>query len=91
MPCHASELVEVPPFSSLFINSSALNKALIMNRIENIRCSNCGSPAERHHLEQSLVRTQCAYCDYLMITCSETGRVIEAYAPGLSLEQLICH
>ncbi|WP_110985329.1 replication restart DNA helicase PriA [Acaryochloris thomasi] len=61
-----------------------------MTRIENIRCSNCGSPAERHHLEQSLIRTQCAYCDYLMITCSKTGKVIEAYAPGLSLEQLVC-
>lgn len=61
-----------------------------MNRIENIRCSNCGNPAERHHLEKSLLRTQCAYCDYLMITCGKTGRVIEAYAPGLSLEQLVC-
>jgi uncharacterized paraquat-inducible protein A len=47
-------------------------------------CPNCGSPAERHHLEQEqLTRTQCPRCDYLMITCTQTGRVIEAYAPGI--------
>jgi uncharacterized Zn finger protein len=62
----------------------------MMNQIETVRCPNCGQPAERHHLERSLVRTQCAYCDYLLITCSESGKVIESYAPGLSLEQLVC-
>lgn len=47
-------------------------------------CSNCGHPSERHHLEsQHLVRTQCSHCDYLLITCSLTHRVIESYAPGL--------
>lgn len=55
-----------------------------MNTITQIYCPNCGSHAERHYLRPSqLIRTQCAACDYLMITCSETGRVIEAYAPGL--------
>lgn len=50
-----------------------------------ICCPNCGHPeAERHHLHQEmLIRTQCAACDYLMITCAESGNVIEAYAPGL--------
>jgi hypothetical protein len=48
-----------------------------------VRCPNCGSPAERHHLNtERLTRTQCAVCDYLMVTCSLTARVIEAYAPG---------
>lgn len=61
-----------------------------MNRIESIRCPNCGSPAERHFVEHDLIRTQCAHCDYLMITCAKTGKVIEAYAPGLSLDTLIC-
>ena len=47
-------------------------------------CPNCGSPAERHLiLDRSLVRTQCATCDYLLITCQKTGKVIESYAPGI--------
>lgn len=49
-----------------------------------IRCPNCGNHGERHHLvSDQLTRTQCSICDYLMVTCSRTGRVIEAYAPGL--------
>lgn len=49
-----------------------------------IRCPNCGSHAERHYLlETQLTRTQCPACDYLMITCSVTGNVVEAYSPGL--------
>lgn len=53
-----------------------------------VHCPNCGSQAERHytHADQT-IRTQCSTCDYLMITCSTTGRVLEAYAPGLSLLQ----
>ena len=53
--------------------------------IQTVHCPNCGKSAERHHLqEQQLTRTQCSGCDYLMITCQRTGRVIEAYAPGIS-------
>ncbi|XGV99893.1 MAG: zinc ribbon domain-containing protein [Leptolyngbya sp. BL-A-14] len=49
-----------------------------------IHCPNCGSPAERHYLTSDhLTRTQCSACDYLMVMCSQTGRVIEAYAPGV--------
>lgn len=49
-----------------------------------IRCPNCGSHAERHFIEDSqLTRTQCPSCDYLMITCSQTAKVIEAYSPGI--------
>lgn len=52
--------------------------------ISTIYCPNCGSLAERHHLASShLTRTQCEVCDYLMVTCDRTGRVIEAYAPGV--------
>jgi len=51
---------------------------------QTIRCPNCGSHAERHYLESNkLTRTQCSICDYLMITCSVTGKVVEAYAPGI--------
>ncbi len=55
-----------------------------MNVVEKVRCPNCGNFAERHHLiDKRLVRTQCSACDYLMITCGITGKVIEAYAPGI--------
>ena len=56
-----------------------------MQTIQAVRCPNCGSFAEREYLSShQLIRTQCPSCDYLMILCSETNRVIEAYAPGLS-------
>jgi hypothetical protein len=52
----------------------------------NIPCPNCGASAERCFITpQSLLRTQCGNCDYLLITCSRTGRVIESYAPGVCL------
>ncbi len=52
--------------------------------VQAVRCPNCGSHAERHHIATgNLVRTQCPTCDYLMITCSRTGNVVEAYAPGI--------
>lgn len=34
------------------------------------------------------MRTECGSCDYLMVLCEETGRVIEAYAPGLEFSSL---
>lgn len=49
-----------------------------------VNCPNCGGHASRLFLsKEELVRTQCPHCDYLMITCSNTGNVVEAYAPGL--------
>jgi Fe-S-cluster-containing dehydrogenase component len=49
---------------------------------QSICCPNCGSrQAERHYLD-GIVRTQCIDCDYLLISCSVTARVIEAYIPG---------
>jgi hypothetical protein len=52
---------------------------------QSIRCPNCGSPGERLYLlNQQLIQTQCPACDYLLITCSRTGNVVEAYAPGIS-------
>lgn len=49
-----------------------------------VRCPNCGSYAEREQiLNHHIVQTQCPACDYLMITCSKTNKVIEAYAPGI--------
>ena len=55
--------------------------------IQKIRCPNCGSEGERHYVSESQVtRTQCPTCDYFMLSCTRTGRVIEAYAPGIYLE-----
>ncbi|WP_225880424.1 replication restart DNA helicase PriA [Anabaenopsis elenkinii] len=57
-----------------------------MNTFQKIHCPNCGSDAERHYINDShLTRTQCPTCDYLMISCTLTGKVIEAYAPGISV------
>jgi ribosomal protein S27E len=49
---------------------------------QQIRCPNCGSHAERI-FSNHLTKTQCDTCDYLMLTCEHTGRVVEAYAPGI--------
>ncbi len=55
-----------------------------MRTVYQICCPNCGSPAERHYIHtHSLVQTQCPACDYFIVTCADTGKVIEAYAPGL--------
>jgi uncharacterized Zn finger protein len=55
-----------------------------MYQIQKIRCPNCGSQGERHYVTSSqITRTQCQTCDYLMINCTRTGKVIEAYAPGV--------
>lgn len=52
-------------------------------------CPNCGSPAERHRIDdRSVTRTQCRTCDYLLITCQKTGKVIEFYAPGIEARVL---
>ncbi|MBD2609065.1 replication restart DNA helicase PriA [Scytonema hofmannii FACHB-248] len=55
-----------------------------MQIVQKIRCPNCGSEGERYYISDSqLTRTQCPTCDYLMISCTLTGKVIEAYAPGI--------
>jgi predicted RNA-binding Zn-ribbon protein involved in translation (DUF1610 family) len=52
--------------------------------IQSIRCPNCGSLAEREYItSRQIIQTQCPACDYLMILCSRTIKVIEAYAPGI--------
>lgn len=53
---------------------------------QQIRCPNCGSHAERlfftNNKNNQITQTACPVCDYLMINCTVTGRVLEAYAPG---------
>jgi uncharacterized paraquat-inducible protein A len=55
--------------------------------LEIVRCPNCGSLAERYY-SPTQQKLQCEHCDYLLTTCAQTGRVIEAYAPGLNAARL---
>jgi phage FluMu protein Com len=61
-------------------------KGLKMATKQTVRCPNCGTLAERSYTRQ-IIQTQCHRCDYLMITCSVTGKVVEAYAPGISVHR----
>ncbi len=55
-----------------------------MQTVQKIHCPNCGSEGERYYIsDRQLTRTQCQNCDYLMVCCTLTGKVIEAYAPGI--------
>lgn len=67
-----------------------------MHTAQVIHCPNCGAPAERkiwrdqeqkspQPTDQLIVETTCRTCDYLMIMGLSSGRVIEAYAPGVSM------
>ncbi len=49
------------------------------------RCPNCGAYGERTYYNQ-LTKTECHSCDYLMITYTKTGQVVEAHAPGIYFE-----
>jgi rubredoxin len=60
-----------------------------MNCQHQVACPNCGRQAQRIFVRDSqIVRTQCSSCDYLLILSSETGRVLEAYSPGISVHTL---
>lgn len=52
-----------------------------------VHCPNCGALAERWHYSDR-TKTECGVCDYLMVTCPQTGNVIEAQAPGLYASNL---
>ena len=61
----------------------------ISTTVQKVHCPTCGSMAERHYAhDASTLRTQCSKCDYLMVSCATTGRVIEAYAPSFSPSML---
>ncbi len=60
-----------------------------MRITQTVRCPNCGSHAKRSYLTNNqIIQTSCSTCDYLMVNCSRTGKVFEAYAPGIALP---CH
>ncbi|MCC0176300.1 hypothetical protein I4641_04830 [Waterburya agarophytonicola K14] len=54
-----------------------------MTKTQTIHCPNCGDRATRSVIDNSIKRTACESCDYLLIQCFKTGKVIEAYAPGI--------
>ena len=59
-----------------------------MIKQQTIYCPNCGDRAERHQCsETNIIRTSCYHCDYLLVQCSKTARVIEAYAPGINFKK----
>jgi hypothetical protein len=60
--------------------------------IQSVRCPNCGKFAERLYLPLiAQVQTQCAACDYLLISCTRTGKVLEAYYPGINFQHSLEH
>ena len=59
-----------------------------MIKTQRIYCPNCGARAEKHFCsDTNIVRTSCYSCDYLLVQCSKTAKVIEAYAPGINFIQ----
>ena len=66
-----------------------------MDTIHAVSCSNCGSSATRRHFTSNeaiysccprgrVMQTECPVCDYLMVMCSLSGSVIEAYDSSTS-------
>ena len=56
-----------------------------MRITQKVRCPNCGNHAERNYLTKNqITQTSCPTCDYFMVNCSRTGKVVEAYAPGIA-------
>jgi len=71
-------------FSTFLIRLIHRKIGFKMRITQEVRCPNCGSHAERlYSIKTHITQTQCPVCDYLMINCSRTGKVVEAYAPGL--------
>ncbi|WP_019507937.1 hypothetical protein [Pleurocapsa sp. PCC 7319] len=60
-----------------------------MIKTQSIHCPNCGDRATRHFTDNSIIRTSCRSCDYLLVQCAKTGKVIEAYAPGIDSSSLV--
>lgn len=52
---------------------------------QKVNCPNCGCDAEKiKNFTKNITEIACPECDYLLVKYSDTGRVKEAYAPGLS-------
>lgn len=55
-----------------------------MSQTQIIHCPNCGDRATRQITDNDIQRTACRSCDYLLVQCAKTAKVIEAYAPGFN-------
>ncbi|WP_110986629.1 replication restart DNA helicase PriA [Acaryochloris thomasi] len=70
-----------------------------MKNTHNVCCPNCGDrSASRRYFTSADARKckgglvsqiECPACDYLMVTCTEDGRVLEAYSSGLPAPSFI--
>ncbi|BAY83534.1 hypothetical protein NIES267_30230 [Calothrix parasitica NIES-267] len=71
-----------------------------MQEKQMVRCPNCGKLARRERFnkllsdylnssEKAVIKTECKSCDYLMIMGSYDGKVLEAYAPGISFKIML--
>jgi NAD-dependent SIR2 family protein deacetylase len=55
-----------------------------MRTLEQVRCPNCGKIASREYFPSHRIKqTACPACDYFLMSCALTGKVLECYAPGL--------
>lgn len=78
------EAASLPAASSADL-SAASQARRQSDTVQIVHCPTCGRAAERHYIAKtSQVRTQCDSCDYLLVSCAKTGRVIEAYAPSFT-------
>ena len=55
-----------------------------MTKTQTIYCPNCGEQATETIVDRSTKRISCESCDYLLVQCLKTNRVIESYAPGIN-------
>ncbi|MEL6928375.1 MAG: hypothetical protein AAFO95_07060 [Cyanobacteria bacterium J06600_6] len=67
-----------------------------MNRTFKVPCPNCGGSATRSYFtsqesryntcpQNQVIHLECSDCDYLMVMCSVSGSVVEAYDSGTSI------
>ena len=55
-----------------------------MTKTQTIYCPNCGAVATKTVIDNSIRRTSCESCDYLLVQHHQTGKVIEAYGVGFN-------
>lgn len=74
-----------------------LPKIVFMETTQMVRCPNCGKFRKRESFKKILsdyvnyskkivIKTECKSCNSLMIMGSYDGKMLEAYAPGISLK-----
>lgn len=84
-----SELAPPKTAPSQTASSQTAEGKSVVNVVQTVHCPTCGSLAERRLMSscqtsigEYCIRTACPSCDYLLVSGSLTGRVLESYAPG---------